>query len=72
MREGLRMDKIMGFYSSPHLMFSIMFVSVRYFHNQLCIYKTPKILKEMFAIRKNTNLEHIIGSTSMNYDHLGL
>ena len=49
MREGLGMDKIMGFYISPHLMFSITFVSVMHFHNHLCISISPKILKEIFA-----------------------
>ena len=48
-REGLGMDKIMGFYISPDLMFSITFVSVMHFHNQLCISISPKILKEIFA-----------------------
>ena len=49
MRDGLGMDKIMGFYISPHLMFSITFVFVMHFHNYLCISISPKILKEMFA-----------------------
>ena len=48
-REGLGMDKIMGFYISPDLMFSITFVSVMHFHNNLCISISPKILKEIFA-----------------------
>ena len=49
MQEGLGMDKIMGFYYSPHLMFSITFVSVMHFHNHLCISISPQILKEIFA-----------------------
>ena len=48
-REGLGMDKIMRFYISPDLMFSITFVSVMNFHNHLCISISPKILKELFA-----------------------
>ena len=48
--EGLRMDKIMGFYISPHLMLSIPFVSVRHFHNHLCIFISPKILNDLFAL----------------------
>ena len=36
-RESLGIDKIMGFYISPHLMFSITFVFVMHFHNHLCI-----------------------------------
>ena len=48
-REGLGMDKIMGFSISPDLMFSITFVSVIHFHNHLCISTSPKILKEIFA-----------------------
>ena len=41
------MDKIMGFYISPDLMFSITFVSVMHFHNHLCMSISPKILKEI-------------------------
>ena len=48
-QEGLGMDKIMGFYISPHLMFSITFISLMHFHNHLCISISPKILKEIFA-----------------------
>ena len=48
-REGLGMDKIMGFYISSDLMFSIPFVSVMHFNNHLCISISPKILKEIFA-----------------------
>ena len=43
------MDRIMGFYISPHLMFSITFVFVMHFHNHLCIFLSPKILKEIIA-----------------------
>ena len=39
----------LGFYISPHLMFSITFVSVMHFHNQICISISPKIPKEIFA-----------------------
>ena len=49
-REGLGMDKIMGFYISPDLMFSITFVSVMHFHNHLCISILPEVLKEFFVI----------------------
>ena len=49
MREGLWMDKVMGFYISPDLMFSITLVSVMRFHNYLCISISPKILKDIFA-----------------------
>ena len=49
MRDGLGMDKIMGFSIFPHLMFSITFVSVMHFHNYLCISISPKVLKEIFA-----------------------
>ena len=49
MREGLGIDKIMGFYISPDLMLSITFVSVMHFHNHLCISISPKILKEISA-----------------------
>ena len=38
-----------GFLYSPHLMFSIIFVSVMHLHNHLCTSISPKILKEMFA-----------------------
>ena len=48
-REGLGMDKVMGFYKSSDLMFSITFVSVMHFHNHLCISISPKILKEIVA-----------------------
>ena len=47
-REGLGMDKIMGFYISPDLRFSITFVSVMHFHNHLCFSISPKTLKEFF------------------------
>ena len=36
-REGLGIDKVMDFYISPYLMFSITFNFVMHFHNQLCI-----------------------------------
>ena len=49
MRDGLGMDKIMGFYISFDLIFSITFVSVMYFHNHSSISISPKILKEIFA-----------------------
>ena len=49
MREGLGMDKIMRFYISPDLIFSITVVSVKHFHNHLCIFISPKVLKEIFA-----------------------
>ena len=49
MWQGLGMDKIMGFYISPYLMFSIMFASVRHFHNHLYISISPIIIKEIFA-----------------------
>ena len=52
-REGFGMDKIMGFYISPDLMFSITFVSVMNFHNHLCISISPKIVKEIFALGVN-------------------
>ena len=39
----------MGFYISPHLMFSITFVSVMHFHNNFCISITTKIIKEIFS-----------------------
>ena len=55
-REGLGMDKIMGFYISPHLMFSLTFVSVMHFHSHLCISITPKILTEIFAKETFPNL----------------
>ena len=55
-REGLGMDKIMGFYISPDLMFSITFVSVMHFHNHLCISISPKILKEIFAQASSNEL----------------
>ena len=48
-REGLRMNKIMGFYISPDLMFFITFVSVMHFHNHLYISISPKIINEIFA-----------------------
>ena len=48
-REGLGMDKIIGFYISPDLMFSITLVTVMHFHNYLCISISVKILKEIFA-----------------------
>ena len=50
--EGLGMDKIMGFYISPYLMFAITFFSVMHFHNHLCISISPKILKEIFAEKR--------------------
>ena len=49
-REGLGMDKIISFYISPDLMFSITFVSVMHFHNHLCISISLKILKEFLPI----------------------
>ena len=49
MLEGLGMDKIMGFFISPDLMFFITFVSVMHIHNHLCISISPKIPKEIFA-----------------------
>ena len=48
-REGLGMNKIIAFYISPDLMFSITLFSVMHFHNHLCISISPKILKEIFA-----------------------
>ena len=48
-REGFGMDKIMGFYISPHLMFSITFFSVMNFHNHLRISISPKIQEDFFA-----------------------
>ena len=47
--KGLGMDKVMGFYISPDLMFSIIFFSVMHFHDHLCISISPKILIEIFA-----------------------
>ena len=44
-REGLGMDKIMGFYIFPDFMFSITFFSVMHFHNHLCISISPKNAK---------------------------
>ena len=49
MREGLGMDKFMGFHISPYLMFSIRYASVMHFHNNLCISISPKLLKEISA-----------------------
>ena len=57
--EGLGMDKIMGFYISSGLMFSITFVSVMHFHDHLCISISPEILKEFFAYISSFNF-HII------------
>ena len=48
-REGLGMDKVIGLYISPDLMFSITCVSVLHFHNHLLVSISPKILKEVFA-----------------------
>ena len=48
-REGLGMHNIIGFYISPDLMFSITLVYVMHFHNHLCIFISPKKLKEIFA-----------------------
>ena len=45
-REVLGMDKSMGVYISPHLMFSITFVSGMHFHNHLSISISPKIVKD--------------------------
>ena len=51
-REGLGMDKIMGFYIFPDFIFSIIIIYVMLFHNHLCISNSPilKILKEFFAV----------------------
>ena len=43
------MDKIMGLYISPDLIFSITFVSVMNFHNHLCMSISTKILKKKFC-----------------------
>ena len=40
------MDKIMGFSIFPDIMFSITFVSVMLFHNNLYTSISPKILKK--------------------------
>ena len=58
MREGLGMDKFLGFYISPDLMCFIMFVSLMHFLNHLCIFMSPKILKEIFANKLYTNKQH--------------
>ena len=48
-REGQGMDKIMGFYISPDLMFSTTFFFVIYFHNHLCISISPKIHNQLLC-----------------------
>ena len=55
-REGLGMDKFIGFYISPYLMFPITFASVMHFHNHLSISLSSKILKEIFAQIWNENV----------------
>ena len=57
--------KLRGFYISPHLMCSITFVFVVHFNNYLCISISPKILKEIFAI-KNYTLSNLISLTDLS------
>ena len=45
-QEGLGMDKIMDFFTSPDLMCSITILSDMHFHKNICISISPKILKE--------------------------
>ena len=49
MWEGLGMEKIWVSIFFSDLMFSMMFVSVKYFQNHLCISISPEILKEFFT-----------------------
>ena len=67
MREALWMDKIMGLYIFPHLMFSILFVSVMHFHNHLCFSISPKILKKCLPDKW---FKSAVGGVTVKYDML--
>ena len=65
MLEGLGMDKIMGFYISPDLMFPLhlylLCISIYAFmHFHLCISISPKILKDIFADGDDLMMELIV------------
>ena len=66
------MDKIMGFYISPDLMFSMTFVSVMHFHNHLCISIPTKILKEIFAFIWETLILFTCADSSTNIKLYGV